>query len=616
MSATQTLTHTDSPQSDPVAVQMAQVDLIVRAQNLVSQGLAAEAVLLYRSWLTAASDPQRYVAWFNLGTLLGSQGRHLEAEGALRQAIALNPVLFQARLNLGHQLEHQNRRTEAVAEWLLAYNELAATARPDQALTLHALNNLARVLEDATKYDQARHFLELSLQTDPKQSDALQHHVHLRQKECLWPVYQSNFTASEYDQLISTSPLAMLAAHDDPALQLLVARKFIESKVRKTDARSHAPMHRDPPADDRRIRIGYLSGDFCMHAVGLLTVELFELHDRQQFEVHGYCWSREDGTALRTRIVNAFDHFTRIGMLSDQEAAARIKADGIDVLVDLQGLTSGTRPDILSHRPATVQLSYLGFPGTTALDSVDYVIGDAYVLPSELEPYMSEAPLRLPHCFQVSDRKRPVGPTPERSDYGLPQDAVVFASFNNTFKITQPMFEAWTEILRQVPRSVLWLLADNPWAKANLMSHAQALGIAADRIVFATRVAPPEYLARIQLVDLYLDTFPYNAGTTASDVLWMGRPIVTLSGKTFVSRMAGGLLTAAGLPELITNSIDQYVRLAVNLGKQPQRLASLKRYLTECRDTMDLFNMPMLVEDLESAFQHVLTQQRYKQRNA
>jgi predicted O-linked N-acetylglucosamine transferase (SPINDLY family) len=422
--------------------------------------------------------------------------------------------------------------------------------------------------------------------------------VHIRQKQCEWPLYQAVGAVTANQLLVGTSALAMLSVSDDPALQLMAAQRFVHEKVAKPPTR---PLHAAGPQRSGKIRIGYLSGDLCMHAVGLLTAELFELHDKSRFETFAFCWSRDDGSALRARLIKAFDHHVRIGGLDDVAAARLITGLGIDVLIDLQGLTNGARPYILAQRPAPVQVSYLGFPGTCGLPGVDWIVADHFVMPEALRPFHTEKPLYVPNCYQVSDRQREVGARPTRAQYQLPEDAFVYCSFNNNFKFTEEVFGSWMNVLHAVPNSVLWLLADNEWAKENMLQVADRHGVARERLVFAPRVAPPDYLARFQLADLMLDTFPYNAGTTASDALWMGLPILTLSGRSYISRMAGSLLTAVGLPDLITTTLADYQDRAILLGREPQRAASHKRYLAEHGRSSRLFDMPHLVRDLEDA---------------
>ena len=304
----------------------------------------------------------------------------------------------------------------------------------------------------------------------------------------------------------------------------------------------------------------------------------------------------------------------RLGGVDDTTAAKLIAQAGIDVLVDLQGLTSGARPGILVQRPAPVQVSYLGLPGTSAVPGVEWMLADRFVMPPSLLPYCTEKPLYLPHCYQVSDRRREVAPLDDpkshRARYGLPQDAFVFCSFNNNHKFTAEMFAAWMRIVAAVPGSVLWLLADNDTARENMLRQADAHGVARERLVFAPRVSPAEYLARFTLADLMLDTFPFNAGTTASDALWMGTPIVTRAGRTYISRMAGSLLTAVGLPDLITETVADYERLAITLGRQPARVASYKRYLAEHGRASPLFDLPRIVCDIEAQFEALALEAR------
>jgi predicted O-linked N-acetylglucosamine transferase (SPINDLY family) len=586
----------------PAAARLSMVEVMNQTATLNAAGKAQEALALYAQWLATADDPQRYVVWFNYGTALGAAGRAAESEQAHRQALAIQPNFLHARLNLGHQLENQGQLEPALAEWRRVLKDAAHSPFTEVSLKLHALNNLGRALEKARRFDEAETCMRQSLELDPEQPATAQHYVHIRQKQCEWPLYQALGGLTLHKQLVWTSALAMLSAHDDPALQLLAAQRFAQEKVRPTDPRRPPP----PRPTQRKVRIGYLSGDLCMHAVGLLTAELYELHDRSRFEVFAFCWSREDGSPLRTRLIKSFDHHVRIGHLDDKSAADLIRKLDIDLLVDLQGITSGARPDILSYRPATVQLSYLGFPGTTGLSSIDYVVGDEFAIPPALQPYMTEKLLALPHCFQVSDRQRDIAATPSRASCQLPENSFVFASFNNNFKFTESLFKLWMRVLHEVPHSVLWLLADNPWAKQNMMDCARAHQVDPARLVFAERAAPADYMARFKLVDLFLDTFPYNAGTTASDALWMGCPILTCAGKTFVSRMAGSLLHAVGLPDLVTDNPQAYEQRAVQLGRDRRMVSTYKRYLDEHRHASALFDMPAFVRDYEAALLRAL----------
>ncbi|MBT9502105.1 MAG: tetratricopeptide repeat protein [Burkholderiaceae bacterium] len=596
------------PPVNPAALPLG--DLIARAQALSDGGMAEASAKLYEEWIASTDSPYRHVACFNWGTVLGNLNRHAEAEKAYRHALELNPDFPQARLNLGHQIEHLHRPDEALAEWRQVLDMTAGGGPAMLEFRLHALNNSARLLELLRRLDEAEALMVESLKLKPDQSDVIQHYVHIRQKQCEWPLYQTVGEVTQNQLLLGTSALATLSATDDPALQLLAAQRFVNERITKP---ATPPLHEVFAARTPRsgkVKIGYLSGDLCMHAVGLLTPELFELHDRSRFEVYGFCWSREDGTAQRQRILGGMDQVFRIGGLDDNSAARLIAQMGVDVLVDLQGLTNGARPVILAHRPAPIQAGYLGLPATSALPGVDWIIADRFVMPPESLRYYTEKPLYVPTCYQVSDRKRDVAPTPTRAQYQLPEDAFVFCSFNNNHKFTEEVFHSWMRIVKAVPNSVLWLLADNPWSQANMLAAAQAHGVAPERLIFAPRVTPAEYLARFQLADLFLDTFPFNAGTTASDVLWMGTPILTRSGRTYISRMAGSLLTHVGLPDLITYSLAEYEQRAVQIGNNPLRATSYKRYLTEQGRNSTLFDIPGLVRDLENEFERMALERR------
>jgi predicted O-linked N-acetylglucosamine transferase (SPINDLY family) len=577
------------------------VDVMNEASRLLEESRQREAADLYKAWLQHADSPLIFVAHFNLGNILGNLGEVQQSLQAYETSLALNPKFHRARLNLGSTLERIGQVDEAIAAWQQVVSDLSAEAEPEQALLVHALLNLGRVLEDRHGYAEAEAMLTRALELDPDQPKALHHWVHLRQKQCAWPVYKPLPGISVDTMLRSTSALAMLSATDSPELQLMTSSSFVQGRV-ALDVTHLAPPH--GYAHDR-LRVAYLSSNFGMHAVSILTAELYELHDRNRFEVYGFCWSPEDRTPLRARIIGAMDHFVRIDQMSDEAAAMAIRAAEIDILVDLQGLTSGCRPNILARRPAPVQITYLGFPGTTALPEVDYVLADRYVIPPEAESFFTEKPLYLPDCFQVNDRKRNAGAMPTREQHGLPGDAVVFCAFNHCYKFNPELFATWMRILKRTPNSILWLLADNDPARINLQSYAQAEGIEAQRLVFAERIPAGAYLARFQLADLFLDTLPFNGGTTASDALWMGLPLLTCSGKTFASRMAGSLLHAIGLPELITTSLREYEDLAVRLATERTYLAELRNRLQANRLSQPLFDTPRFVANLENAYERV-----------
>ena len=577
-------------------------DLFGAAAVLQESGQLPAAIALYRAWIDHTPSPLVYAACFNLAVVLSNSGDDAGAEAVLRKAIAQNPGFVEARLNLGTLLERTGRPDDALAMWkTILTDEVQPDIKTNPTLYVQTLNNLGRLLEIRKRYPEAEAMLALSLRVDPQQANVMTHWVHLRQKQCEWPVYSGLEHISVATMMEGTSALAMLSASADPAQQLAAARRFVNEKVNA----AVAPLTGQHGYGHSRLRIGYLSSDFCSHAVSILTAELYELHDRSKFEVYAFSWSREDGSPIRARVVKAMDHYIRIDALTDEQAARTIRAHEIDILVDLHGLTLGARPNILAYRPAPVQLTYLGFPGSTGLPGVDYVIADEFLITPEMTKDFTEKPLYLPDTFQINDRQRLIAAKPTRASVNLPEDAFVFVSFNNNFKFTPDLFTVWMNILRRVPNSVLWLVADYPEVRENLYRYAEEAGIARERLIFNSRAVPAEYLARYQLADLFLDTFPFNAGTTASDALWAGLPLLTCAGQTFSSRMAGSLLRAVDLPQLITYNFADYEEKAVALANDPARIASMKRQLAANRLTCPLFDSPRFVRNLEAALQKV-----------
>ena len=570
--------------------------LIGAASRLEACQSGCLAIVLYRTWIARNASEFEYIIQFNLGVALSNEGDFAAAEAAYRRAVELAPGFIQPRLNLGTLLERLGRVDQALDEWRWVESTVTKPSPDNKPLLVMALNQLGRVLEIRKQLAEATAMLSRSLELEPEQPDVLHHWISLRQRQCAWPTYGALPGVSRRAMKDATSALSMLSISDDPADQLEAARRFVKKKLP-----GELPKLADASAyGHKKIRIAYCSGDFCLHPVSLLTVELFELHDRERFEVYGYCWSPEDGTPMRQRVISAMDHFTRIDTLSDEAAAARIRADEIDILIDLQGQTAGARATMLAYRPAPVQITYLGLPATTGFPSIDYVIADRFLIPESEAMHYSERPLYMPDVYQVSDRRRPIGPKPTRVQCALPDQGFVFCSFNNNYKFTPEVFGVWMNILRRVPTSVLWLLGDNAWAMENLRKEALARGIDPQRLIFAPRVSPENYLARYQVADLFLDSFPFNAGTTANDALWMELPILTLCGRSFASRMAGALLTAAGLTSLITHTLSAYEEKAVQLANSPDEVARLKAQLNKVKADGVLFDTPRFVRNLES----------------
>lgn len=578
------------------------LQLLETSDRLSMQGREPLAAVLYQTWLRRNRTTHDHLAWFNLGVILFNQRDFEGAREAYSRALQLSPQFLQPRFNLGLVYEQLGQSDAAIAQWLHIENIVAPENEVERPLLLMALNNLGRHYEEHNRYAEALAALTRSLRLDPDQPKVIHHWVFIRAKQCVWPVYESLGSLTPEVQRQHTSAMAMIALSEDPVMQLAAARHYVATSL-NVDVKRLAPLK---PYHHKKLRIGYSSSDFCMHPVAMLTVELFELHNREHFEIYGFDWSREDNSPLRSRVEAAMDHFERIHTLSDEAAARRIRECEIDILVDLQGQTLGARANMLAFRPAPIQITYLGLPATTGLPFIDYVIADQYLIPESAKAFYSEKPLYLPDIYQVSDRKRPVGPAPSRADCGLPPDAFVFCSFNNNYKFTPEVFATWMRILQRVPGSLLWLLADNVWAQENLRRVAIQHGITGDRLLFAPRLAPEHYLARYSVPDLFLDTYPFNAGTTANDALWMGLPVLTMSGKTFASRMAGALLTAAGLTELITTDLQAYEEKAVALAQSRAECARLRAHLQKTREEGVLFDTPRFVRSLEAEFRRLV----------
>lgn len=529
----------DAEQSLAASGQMPVDQLFQACERLQASNNTEGAIALYRTWIEHGVPAYRHLALFNLGSLLQAVGDRDGAMEAYQTCIALQPKLSQAHINLGLLYEKLGQHESALQQWSYVVGNALLSDGSDKAMQVVALNHIGRLHEDKKNYDLAEQALEQSLKLDPKQPGVIQHWVHIRQKACKWPVYKPLPGISQNDMLMATSPLAMLAMTDDPVQQLLTAYAFVE----RTYGFKQAYLCKGREYHHDRIRIGYVSGDLCVHAVGLLLPELLEGHDHTKFEVYGYDFSPEDGTAHRERLKKAFDHLRPIHALSDRQVAELVLADEIDVLIDLHGLSAGARPGIFALHPAPKQGTYLGFIGTTAMPWFDFVIADKYVLPEELTPYFTEKPLYVDGSFIPLTRDDTPVREATRAEFGLPENAFVMAAFGNVYKITPEMFATWMDILKEIPRAVLWLIDDNATTTSNLKSHASRADADLERILFTPRASHEEYRAKLRLADVFLDTFPYNCGSTTNDVMNAGVPLVTMSGRTMVSRMGESVLS-------------------------------------------------------------------------
>jgi protein O-GlcNAc transferase len=373
-----------------------------------------------------------------------------------------------------------------------------------------------------------------------------------------------------------------------------------------------ATIHIEPPPkplwigeryQHKKIRIAYLSADFHDHATAHLMAGLFDAHDRKLFEITAFSFGPDKKDKMRERLMAAFDDFIDIRSIDDNHVARMIREREIDIAIDLKGFTKDARVDIFAMRPAPIQVNFIGYPGTMGADFIDYIISDRVIIPPEMEQLYSEKVVCLPDTYQPNDDKREISQKPLlKAELGLPEKAFVFCCFNNNYKITPDIFNIWMKLLLHVEGSVLWLLDGGATVASNLRAEAKKRGVSADRIIFAPKMKLEDHLVRHQCADLFLDTMPYNAHTTASDALWAGLPILTCLGQTFASRVAGSLLTAAGMPELITHSLDEYEKMALRLAREPQTLAAIKAKLSKNRDTCALFDTKRYTRNLEAAY--------------
>jgi predicted O-linked N-acetylglucosamine transferase (SPINDLY family) len=581
-----------------------------RIKQFMTDGKVGTAAALCQGWIQRnPGHPQLADAWFTLGTLLSNDGNHAAARDAYATALEfhlaiVNPTPMQRldRLKLhyclGQEYVHLKEEKEGVELWRWIVKHANPADPTERKALIRTVNRMGEVFLELHNPPSALKSVTASLHLDPEQPEIVARLTHVRRQLCQWPIHEP--LGEVRPELMDEPPMIFYSIDesDDPGFQLVAARKEIEHIFSRTDFSPFAPAK---GYRHDRIRIGYASSDFKGHPVAHLTVELFELHDRDRFDVHAFDWSKEDDSVQRQRIIAACgERFIRIDAMNDIRAAQLIRKHEIDVLIDLQGLTAGCRPAIFARRPAPIQISYLGLPATAGIPGIDYILADRFLIPEEYAPHYAEKPLYLPEVFQSCDTKRVHAPIPDRAECGLPEEGFVFCCFNSDHKYNPEMLDAWARILAQVPGSVLWLSVSNPSSEENLEREALARGIDKNRLFFARRTTVEAYLARFAAADLFLDTFPFNAGTTANDALWMGLPLLTRAGRSFGSRMGGALLSAAGIEELIAHDLADYEAKAVALARDPERYQRLRARCGELRTASVLFDMPRFTRNLEN----------------
>ncbi len=593
-----------------------------------------DAVSCYQKALEKAPDFAE--AYNNLGNIYKRQYRFEYAEICYQNALKIKPDYYQAWNNLGNTLRDRRMSDKSIfcyqkaleiksdyAEALLnmgtAFYDMErykkAIACYDNLLMLYkdypeAFNFKGIVLKSLGLYDDALDCFQKAIELKPDYKEACSHLVHQLQQACDWKRFEhfsamlDKFTdnAITRDEKIHEPPFINVTRCFDLQQNFLVAQKWC------ADIAKHAKTGKVFSFDHRKnfkqkIIIGYLSNDFRDHATSHLMLSMFGYHDRSRFKIYCYSSGIDDKSRFREKIKKDCDRFVDIHSYSNIEAARQIFKDRVDILIDLNGHTRGGRLGISSLKPAPVQAAYLGFPGTTGADFIDYIITDPIVTPEEQAPFYSEKFLFLPHSYQVNDNTQLIAQDSlTKKDFGLPENGFIFSSFNQTYKIELLMFNSWMKILARIPDSILWLFTGGKTSEKNLKKEADARGVNPNRLIFAEKIPKDKHLARLKFTDLALDTRIVNGHTTTSDALWAGVPVVTLMGCHFASRVSASLLTAVGLPELITDNLNDYESLAVGLAKKPEELDTIRVKLGKNRYTMPLFDTSRFVNNLENGY--------------
>ena len=574
-----------------------------------------------------ALNPDLATAYNNRGNVLNALKRHDAAIQSYDRAIALVPKYAEAHYNRGNALNTLKKHDAAIQSY-----DRAIALKPDYAEAYHsrgsalqdiklhraalecydkaialkpdfadAFNNRGNALKDLRQYKAAIASYDKAIALKPDYPFLYGMRLHTKMQICDWVDAANQFaqlaTGLERVERVSP-PFPVLAITDSLPLQ----RKAAEIWVRENFPPSHALPELPRYSRHDKIRIGYFSADFRTHAVSILTAELFERHDKSEFELTAFSYGSDSNDEMRNRVVAAFDKFIDVRAQSDKDVAQLSRRLEVDIAIDLGGFTQDRRTDILAMRAAPIQASYIGYLGTMGAEYIDYLIADGTVIPEEHREYYSEKIVYLP-SYQVNDSKRRIADKLfTREELGLPQTGFVFCCFNNNFKITPDTFDGWMRVLKAVEGSVLFLYAENDLAAHNLRKEATSRGVDADRLIFGKLLPVPEYLARYRIADLFLDTLPYNAGATASDALWAGLPVLTRVGEAFAGRVAASLLNAIHLPELITATQQEYEALAIELATHPERLAQIKQKLANNRLTTPLFDTEVFTRHLEAAY--------------
>jgi predicted O-linked N-acetylglucosamine transferase (SPINDLY family) len=579
-----------------ISVDPQYIDAYNIVANCFSEELKFSDAVIYCDKIISMEpdSPGLAEVYSNRGSALSKLHRHEEAIASCEHAIVLNPNLAQAYTNLGFALNDVKRHKEALDNY-----KKATAIGSDQAGAWAGRGN---IFSQAKRYEDAFAAYDMAFTIKPDLKYLEGDRLFAKLQICDWTNLDDDFwhvISAVRRGAHAIPPFSFLAAPSLPKDQLECAKLFIADSYPP----SSDPLWRGEIYAHERIRIAYVTADLHDHATAHLMAGLFEQHDKSRFEITAVSFGPDQDTQIRRRLRKSFDRFIDARFMSDDEIAHLVREMEIDIAVDLKGFTQNNRTNIFANRPAPVQVNYLGYPGTMGAGYIDYIIGDRFVIPEDQHRFYSEKVVYLPESYQANDTERKIAnASPGRLESNLPQTGFVFCSFNNNYKILPEMFDIWMRLLREIEGSVLWLLEGSPVVAINLRREAEKRGVAGDRLVFAPRMELSDHLARHRLADLFLDTQPYNAHTTASDSLWAGLPVLTCLGSTFAGRVAGSLLNAVGLSELIVQSLDDYEALALRLAKDPDELALVKAKLARNRLSHPLFNAGRFARHIENAY--------------
>ncbi len=569
--------------------------ILEAGRKLEASGLVSQAIEVFREWLKINANVElSFLIWYEFGRLLQKDGNYVKAESSFRAALEQKPQFVEAMLALGKSLESQGKLDQAIETW--------QSAIPSEELQIDLLNNIARLMDQTHRPEDAELALVRSLKLNNRQDAVVTTLLQQRQKLCRWPVISEEIGADIEFQKEHIGPLMSLALTDDPKENLGSVNRFLKSK--QLDKVAQSPIKRAQfYKNHTKIRVGFLSADFRMHATSIFFAPLIEGLDRKIFEVYLLDITTASDTffEMRKRLISVADQHVPLQNIDDATAIARIIESEIDVLVDLSGLTAGARPGIVAARVAPLQMSYIGFLASCGMPSVDYIVTTKDLFPKKNQSGFTEEPLYLKATYLVVDPNTELQPGVTRAEFNLPEDGMIYCALLNSYKITPEMFGAWMNILKAVPDSVLWLVDENPTTRKNLESYATSHGIDKARLHFSQRVHPAQYRSQLALADLFLDTSPYGNGATARDAVIANLPILTKPGRTMMSRLSAHVMKSMGLKELIVKDIASYENKAIEIGKNKSMIREIKEKMLASRTTSHLFNAEKFTKDFGDA---------------